>query len=452
MQSFDYDLITLGAGSGGVAGSRRAAALGARVAICEQQRVGGTCVLRGCVPKKLLMYGAHFAEELEDARGFGWRIDNAVLDWGALVGAKNRELERLNGIYRKMLESSGVTLLEGAARLLDAHTVAVGDRSFTARNILIATGGAPFRPNIPGVELAITSNEALDLPTLPRHIVIVGGGYIGVEFAGIFHAAGAKVTLLVRDDNVLVGFDHELRQHLGAMLRHKGIELHFYSRVTAIHRRAEGVAVELQSGGHIEADQVMLAVGRRPLTQGLGLEALGIHLTPKGAIKVDSQLRTSQPHIYAVGDVTDKLNLTPVAIAEARAVAESLFGSNPVKLDLEDVPTAVFTQPPLASVGMTEERARKLFSPPEVYLAHFRPMKNTLAGRDERTFMKLVVDKKTQQVLGAHMLGPDAPEIIQALAVAIKCGVTKAQFDATLAIHPTAAEEFVLMRTPRPKA
>lgn len=449
MQTFDYDLITLGAGSGGVAGSRRAAALGARVAICEQERVGGTCVLRGCVPKKLLMYGAHFSEELEDARGYGWSIKDASFDWSALIDAKNRELDRLNGIYLKLLENSGVTLLKGAARLLDAHTVAVGEQTLTARHIMIATGGAPFRPAIPGVELALTSNEALELKTLPRHIVIIGGGYIGVEFAGIFHAAGAKVTLLVRDETVLVGFDHELRQHLAAMLRHKGIDLHVYARVSAIHKHGEGVRVELQSGSSFEADQVMLAVGRRPMTQGLGLEKLGIQLNPRGAIKVDAQLRTNLPHIYAVGDVTDKHNLTPVAIAEGRAVAESLFGKNSTQVDLEHVPTAVFSQPPLASVGMTEERARKLFSPPEVFHAHFRPMKNTLAGRDERTFMKLVVDKKTQQVLGAHMLGPDAPEIIQALAVAIKCGATKAQFDATMAIHPTAAEEFVLMRTPR---
>ncbi|MFM7204208.1 MAG: glutathione-disulfide reductase [Myxococcota bacterium] len=449
MQSFDFDLITLGAGSGGVAGSRRAAALGARVAICEQERVGGTCVLRGCVPKKLLIYGAHFSEELEDARGYGWSIQDASLDWSALIDAKNRELDRLNGIYLKLLENSGVTLLKGAARLLDAHTVVVGEQKFTAQHIMIATGGVPFRPPIPGVELALTSNEALELKTLPRHIVIIGGGYIGVEFAGIFHAAGAKVTLLVRDDNVLVGFDHELRQHLAAMLRHKGIELHVNARVSAIHKQGEGVKVELQSGASFDADQVMLAVGRRPMTQGLGLEKLGIQLNPRGAIKVDARLRTHQPHIYAVGDVTDKHNLTPVAIAEGRAVAESLFGKNSTQVNLEHMPTAVFSQPPLASVGMTEERARKLFSPPEVYHAHFKPMKNTLAGRDERTFMKLVVDKKTQQVLGAHMLGPDAPEIIQALAVALQCGATKAQFDATLAIHPTAAEEFVLMRTPR---
>jgi glutathione reductase (NADPH) len=448
--TYDFDLLTIGAGSGGVAGTRRAGSYGAKTAIIESLRVGGTCVLRGCVPKKLLVYGVHFAEELEDAAGFGWDVGTRRLDWAKLVAAKDRELDRLHGIYMRLLENSGVKVIDGRGELVDAHTVAVGNQRYTAERIMIATGGWPTLLDIPGKELAITSNEALDLKALPKRIVVMGGGYIAVEFAGIFAGAGVKVDVVIRADRILRGFDGEVRSHLQDEMAARGVRFHTGSPPVAIERASAAYRVRLAHGTVIETDLVMMATGRAPNTKGLGLERVGVAVDANGAVKVDEWQRTSVPHIYAVGDVTDKLNLTPVAIAEARAIAETLFNDNPMKMDHANVPTAVFSQPPLSTVGLTEEQAEQRHGKVDIYTTRFRPMKATLSGRNERIFMKLVVDPATDRVLGCHMVGPDAPEIIQGLAVAIKCGATKKQFDATVGIHPSAAEEFVTMRDKRP--
>ena len=445
---FDYDLFTIGAGSGGVAASRRAAAHGARVAICEDRRIGGTCVLRGCVPKKLLVYGAHFAEEIEDARGYGWTIEGARLDWGRLIAAKDRELDRLNGIYVKLLTGSNVAIHDGRGRIAGPNTVEVGGRRFTARHILVATGGTPVRLPIPGAELALDSDQALDLPQLPRHVVIVGGGYIAVEFAGIFRAAGAEVTQVIRGERILRGFDAECRAHLQAELEKKGIRILSGAEPARIERSAAGVRVTLGDGTVLDADHVMMATGRRPNTRGLGLEEAGVVLNKAGAIAVDPFQATTVPGIHAIGDVTDRINLTPVAIAEGRALAATLFDGRPTRMDHGCVASAVFSQPPLATVGLGEEDAIAQCGAVDVYTANFRPMRHTLSGRDERTLMKLVVDRASQAVVGAHMVGADAPEIVQALAIAVKARLTKQDFDRTVAVHPTAAEEFVLMREP----
>jgi glutathione reductase (NADPH) len=446
--AYDYDLFTIGAGSGGVAASRRAAAHGARVAICEDRRVGGTCVLRGCVPKKLLVYGAHFAEEIEDARGYGWTIEGARLDWGRLIAAKDREIDRLNGIYEKLLAGSNVTVHAGRGRIVAPNAVEVAGRRFSARHILIATGGHPVRPAIPGADLAIDSDQALDLPTLPGRVVIVGGGYIAVEFAGIFRAAGAAVTLAIRGDRILRGFDGECRTHLQAEMAKKGIAVVAGAAPARIDKLGDGLCLTLQDGRRLEADQVMLATGRAPNSAGLGLEAAGVVLNKAGAIAVDPFQATTAPGIHAIGDVTDRVNLTPVAIAEGRALAATLFDGRPTRMDHAGVASAVFAQPPLASVGLSEEDGLAQFGAIDVYTANFRPMRHTLSGRDERTLMKLVVDRATQAVIGAHMVGADAPEIVQALAIAVKARLTKQDFDRTVAVHPTAAEEFVLMREP----
>lgn len=459
MHRYDYDLFTIGAGSGGVAASRRAGATGARVAICEEDRVGGTCVLRGCVPKKLLVYGTHFSEQLHDAPGYGWSIDHARLNWGELIHRKNLELDRLNDIYLKMLHNNHVSLIPGRGKIIDAHTVQVGSQTYTAENILIATGSWPVRPEIPGSEYAITSNEALDLKVLPKRVVIVGGGYIGVEFSGIFRAAGCDVTLLVRDDDILVGFDADIRKHLHEEMERKGIHIHTHTHVTAIQKDSDqkdsddehspNLTVQCGEGLSYQGDCVMFSIGRRPLTEGLGLEALGIQMGDRGAIQVDEYSRTNLPSLYAVGDVTNRMNLTPVAIAEARALVETLFHNNPTSVDYHDIPTAVFSSPSVGTVGLPEHVWAQRGIPITVYTSHFRPMKYTMSGRQEKTFMKLIVENASQKVVSIHMVGPDSPEIIQSLAVAVKCGATKAQFDATMAVHPTAGEEFVLMRTPR---
>jgi glutathione reductase (NADPH) len=454
MAQYDFDMFTIGAGSGGVASSRRAGSYGARVAICEDSRVGGTCVIRGCVPKKLLVYGAQFADAFADAAGYGWEIAPPVHDWGALIAAKDREIGRLEGVYRKLLKDSGVKLLEGRGRLVDAHTVEVGGKRYTAANILVATGAHPVLPAIPGIEHAITSNEALDLKSLPRHIVIVGGSYIAVEFAGIFQGLGAQVTMIIRGDTLLRGFDDDVRVTLAQELRARGIEIHVHTNLTRIEKHGHGVDLTTTKDEILSADLVMYATGRRPNTRGIGLDEAGIRLGEHGAVIVDEWSRSTVPHIYAIGDVTDRLNLTPVAIAEGRALAETLFNQNPMKMDHADVPTAVFSQPPVGTVGLTERVARERHGAVDIYRATFRPMKYTLSGREERTMMKLVVDRASDRVLGCHMVGADAPEIIQGLAIAIKCGATKRQFDQTTGIHPTAAEEFVTMRekVPEPKA
>ena len=448
MARYDFDMITIGAGSGGVASSRRAGSYGAKVAIVEESRIGGTCVLRGCVPKKLLVYGAQFADAFADAAGFGWHVTPPSFDWPSLIAAKNKELDRLEQIYKNMLKSSAVEVIEGRGVLVDPHTVEVAGRHYTAENILIATGGHPTVPDIPGIEHVISSNEALDLATLPRKIVIVGGGYIAVEFAGIFRGFGSEVVEIIRREELLYGFDDDLRVALAQEMRGRGIEIHTRCNVTRIEKAPrEGYSVFTSIGQEISADLVMYATGRGPNTRGLGLAEIGVKTNERGAVAVDAWQRTSIPSIYAVGDVTDRLNLTPVAIGEGRAIAETLFNNNPIRMDHADVPTAVFSNPPIGTVGLTEEQARKEYGDNvDVYVARFRPMKNTLSGRDERTLMKLVVDGKSDRVLGCHMLGPDSPEIIQGLAIAVKCGASKRMFDQTVGIHPSAAEEFVTMR------
>jgi glutathione reductase (NADPH) len=450
MPKYDFDLFTIGAGSGGVAGSRRAASYGARVAIAESVRIGGTCVLRGCVPKKLLVYAAHYAEEFEDAAGFGWSVGERHLDWGRLIQAKDRELDRLNGIYINMLKNAGVAIMNGRARLIDPHTIELEGKRYTAETVMIATGGWPSLPKIPGIEHAITSNEALDLKALPKRVIIVGGGYIAVEFAGIFCAAGSAVTQVIRADRILRGFDEDVRQFLQTEMAKKGIVLRAGEQVQSIEKTPNGLRLVVQSDTAIEADAIMYATGRAPNTGGIGLEEVGVALNKKKAIAVDEWSRSTVPNIYAVGDVTDRVNLTPVAIHEGRALAETLYNNNPIKPDHTNVPSAVFSQPPVASVGITEAQAREWHGAIDVYRTGFRPMKHTLSGRDERIMMKLVVDRRSDRVLGCHMVGADAPEIIQGLAIALKCGATKKQFDQTVGIHPSAAEEFVTMRDKLP--
>jgi glutathione reductase (NADPH) len=449
MRAYDYDLITIGAGSGGVRASRLVGGWGRRVAVAEKSRVGGTCVMRGCVPKKLLIYGTQYGEELDDARGYGWTIDGARLDWGALIEAKNRELDRLEGVYGGILRRNNVDLIEGKGVLADRHTVEVAGQTYTAEKILIACGGWPTLPNIPGIEHAITSNEALDLPELPERIVIVGGGYIAVEFAGIFGAGGAAVTVIIRSEELLRGFDEDVRSFLGDQLIRRGIDLRRATLVRALDKTNEGLVITLaDGGGTITTDVVMYATGRSPNTHGLGLEEAGVELALNGAVVVDEWSRSSVSNIFAVGDCTDRMNLTPVAIAEGQAFAESQFNAKPTPMAYENIPSAVFSQPPVGTVGLTETQA-KLRGPIDIYVTRFRPMRHTISGRDESTLMKLVVCAETDRVLGCHMVGVDAPEIIQGLAIALKCGATKAQFDATIGIHPTAAEEFVTMRERR---
>ena len=451
MAQYDYDLFTIGAGSGGVRASRVSASYGAKVAIAEERYLGGTCVNVGCIPKKLLVYAAHFREDFEDAAGFGWSVGERRVDWNRLIANKNAEIQRLNGVYQKLLEGAGVTIINGRARILDSHTVVVGERRYRARYILVATGSWPTVPNIPGAEHSISSNEAFYLPSLPRRAIIVGGGYIGAEFAGIFHALGVKVTQIYRGRLFLRGFDDDVRETLADEMRKKGVDLRFRTTVEKIEKGQEGLRAKLVDGTVLETDQIMFATGRHPNTSELGLETTGVELNRKGAVAVDDYSRTSVPSIYAIGDCTDRLMLTPVAIAEGRAVAETLFSNNPMRPNYANVPTAVFSLPNVGTVGLTEREARERHGKIDVFRTRFRPLKHTLSGRDEMTMMKLVVDRATDRVLGCHMVGHEAGEIIQGLAVALTCGATKAQFDATIGIHPTAAEEFVTMRSKAPE-
>ncbi len=446
---YDYDLFTIGAGSGGVAATRRAGGYGARAAICEDMRVGGTCVLRGCIPKKLLVYAAHMQEEIRDSAAFGWTIPAPAFDWSKLIANKDAELDRLNGIYEQMLANANVDLLMGRGRLLDPHTVRIdgpdGSRDVTAETILIATGGWPELPQLPGIEHAISSNEALDLAHLPERIVIVGGGYIAVEFAGIFHHLGVDVTVVIRRDLLLRGFDHDVRVHLQAELVRQGIDVKQACKITAIRRQGDVLVFDNTDGVHLEADAVLFATGRAPRTSNMGLEAAGVAVRDTGAIVVDARSRTTVENIYAVGDCTDRVNLTPVAIAEGRALVETLYNDNSQIFDYDNIPSAVFSQPPIGQVGLTEEQARLRYENISIYRAAFRPLKNTISGNKGRVLMKMVVDADGDRVLGCHMVGNDAPEIIQGIAVALKSGATKADFDETIGIHPTAAEEFVTM-------
>jgi glutathione reductase (NADPH) len=447
----DVDLFVIGGGSGGVRAARIAAGHGARVMLAEEFRVGGTCVIRGCVPKKLLVYASRFADSFADAAGFGWTVPEPSFDWAALVAAKDREITRLEGLYRQTQDKAGVEIVDTRAVLEDAHTLRLlkDGRKVRARRILVATGGRPNLPaGLPGVEHAITSDEAFDLKALPRRIVIVGGGYIAIEFAGLFAGLGAQVTLVHRGREVLRGFDHDLAARLHAAYAHRGVAFLLGDALTGIEKTAEGLAARTAGGGALEADQVMFAIGRRPNTEGLGLEAAGVATGTDGAVLVDPDGGTNVPHIHAVGDVTNRINLTPVAIREGHAYADSVFGGRPWRVDHADIPTAVFSTPELGTVGLTEEQAKAAFDGLDIYKAEFRPLKATVSGRAERVFMKLIVDAASDRVLGAHVLGEDAGEMAQLLGVAVKMKACKADFDATMALHPTAAEEFVTMRVP----
>ena len=448
--SYEFDLFVIGAGSGGVRAARFAAGFGARVAVAESRYLGGTCVNVGCVPKKFLVYGAHFADDFEQAAGFGWQVSESDFDWPTLIANKDREIQRLNGIYRNLLVNSGVTLLEGHARLLGPHEVEVNGQRYSARHILIATGGWPQVPDIPGKELAITSNEAFFLEQRPKRVLVVGGGYIAVEFASIFHGLGAQTSLIYRQELFLRGFDGSVRQHLKEELEKKELELLFNANIARIERQADGsLLATLEDGRQLETDCVFYATGRRPMLDNLGLENTGVTLNDKGFIQVNERFETSEPSILALGDVIGRVQLTPVALAEGMAIARRLFKPEEYHpVDYRLIPTAVFSLPNIATVGLSEEQAREQGYQVKIFESRFRPMKLTLTTSQERTLMKLVVDAGSDRVLGCHMVGPESGEIIQGLAVALKAGATKRIFDETLGIHPTSAEEFVTMRTP----
>ena len=448
--TYDFDLFVIGAGSGGVRAARFAAGYGARVAVAESRYLGGTCVNVGCVPKKLLVYGAHFAEDFEQAQGFGWSMDQAQFDWPTLIANKNREIERLNGIYRNLLVNSGVTLLEGHARLLDGHSVELGGKRYSAKHILIATGGWPHVPDIPGREHVIDSNQAFFLPQLPKRVLVVGGGYIAVEFASIFNGLGAQTSLLYRGELFLRGFDGAVRQHLREELSKRGLDLQFNSDIARIDKQADGsLLATLKDGRELAIDCVFYATGRRPMLDNLGLENTEVQLDERGYIQVDEQYQSTAPSIMAIGDVIGRVQLTPVALAEGMAVARRLFKPEEYrKVDYKMIPTAVFSLPNIGTVGLSEEQAREEGHRVVVFESRFRPMKLTLTDCQERTLMKLVVDADSDRVLGCHMVGPEAGEIVQGLAIALKAGATKRMFDETIGVHPTAAEEFVTMRTP----
>jgi len=449
MSEYDYDLFTIGAGSGGVRASRIAASHGAKVAVAEEYRVGGTCVIRGCVPKKLFVYASSFAEEFEDAEGFGWTVGETSFSWEKLIANKDKEIDRLNGIYIRNLQNSGVEIFQSRAILKDAHTIHLNaeKRDVTADKILIATGGTPFLPaNVPGIEHAISSNETFHLKTLPKRGIVVGGGYIAVEFAGIFNGLGVETKQLYRGEKILRGFDDDLRDGLTEEIRKKGVDLRTMSDITRIDKTEAGLVATLVDGEKIETDFIMYATGRSPNTEGLCLDLLGVKTKPNGAVEVDAYSQTSVPNIYAVGDVTDRAALTPIAIREGQAFAETVFNNNPIAVDHSIIPTAVFSQPELGTVGMTEAEARAKVGEVDIYKTSFRAMKHTMTGRQEKTFMKLVVDTKTQRVLGVHLMGPASGEMIQAVGIAVTMGATKQQFDQTVAVHPTAAEELVTLK------
>ena len=445
-RSYDFDLFTIGAGSGGVRASRIAAAHGAKVAVAEERYLGGTCVNVGCIPKKLLVYASEFSDAFEDAEGFGWTVGASSFDWNRLIANKDREIERLNGVYERLLTGAGARIIRGRAEIIDPHTVAINGERLTTRYILAATGSWPSVPVVRGAELAITSNEAFHLDRMPRRPLIVGGGYIAVEFAGIFRGLGAKVALAHRGPLFLRGFDDDLRAALAEEMRARGISLHFSVVIEKIERVPAGLRATLSDGSTIDADLVMFATGRRPNSQGFGLDRVGIALDMQNAVMVNEYSQSSVESIYAIGDLTSRKNLTPVAIAEGHALADTLFGGRPRTIDYDNIASAVFSQPPIATVGLTEAEARKRYGAVDIYKSAFKPLKHTLSGRAERSLMKLVVEPAGGRVVGAHMIGPYAGEIIQGVAIAVKCGATKAQFDATIGIHPTGAEEFVTMR------
>ncbi len=452
MQTFDHDLFVIGGGSGGVRAARMAAQRGARVALAEVAQMGGTCVNVGCIPKKLYSYAAHYAEAFEESHGFGWVGAAPAFDWNILKTNRAREISRLNGVYIELLKSARVRIIEGWATLVDGHTVDVGGQRHSAKSILIATGGKPSVPDVAGREHAITSNEIFDLTPFPQRLLVVGGGYIACEFASIFNGLGARVTQLYRGPQVLRGFDEDVRAFIASEMTKTGVDLRLNADVAAIERRADGLQVELAGGGSVSVDTVLYATGRVPKVKGLGLEAAGVRQNAAGAIQVNEQYQSSVPSIYAIGDVTARLQLTPVALGEAMALVDHLFapaaGKMPRNMSYEFIPTAVFTHPSIGTVGYPEADARKKFGKVTVYRSEFKALKHTLSGSSERTLMKLVVEDATDRVVGLHMVGPDAGEIVQGFAVAMKAGATKAVFDSTIGIHPTAAEEFVTMREP----
>ena len=449
MTQQSIDLFVIGGGSGGVRAARIAAGHGARVMIAEEYRVGGTCVIRGCVPKKLLVYAARFADEFEDAAGFGWTVPKPAFDWATLIANKDLEIARLEAAYVAALERAGVNLVRSRARLEDAHTVlleATGER-IRARHILVATGAWPDLGHpIAGIEHVISSNEAFHLEALPKRVLVQGGGYIAVEFAGIFNGLGSEVTLVYRGEDILRGFDDDVRAHLHAEMERRGIRIITRKTVTAVHAKRGAFSASLSHDETVEVDKVMFATGRRPHVSGFGLEAVGVELASSGGIKVDGYSQTSVPHIHAVGDVTNRVNLTPVAIREGHAFADTVFGGRPTRVDHTDVPTAVFSEPEVGTVGLTQAQACARLAKVDIYKTSFRPMKATLSGRDTRTFMKLVVDGTTDRVVGCHIVGADAGEMVQLVGIAVKMKATKADFDAVMAVHPTATEELVTLR------
>jgi len=449
MADYDYDLFVIGIGSGGTRAARVAAAHGARVAAAEEYRVGGTCVIRGCVPKKLLVYGAHFAEDLADARRFGWDVPaDCKFDWKTLTGNVFEEVDRISKAYNTTLDSHKVEVINERAELTGPNSIRLASgREVTSKYILIATGARPHIPTCPGHEHGITSNEAFHLESVPKRILIAGAGYIANEFAGIFHEFGAKVTLINRSDQILRGYDEQIRDRLLQISMMKGIDFRFNAKFEGIEKQADGsLKVSMSNHAPIEVDCVMFATGRVPNTENLGLDAAGVELNEKGAIRVDDDNRSSVPSIFAVGDVTDRIQLTPVAIREGQAFADTIFGNKPTRVDYHCVPAAVFSHPQMAGVGLTESQAKIKFGSVKVYVSDFRPMKNVLAGRNERALYKMICDSETNKILGIHMIGPEAAEILQAAAVAVKAGLTKDAFDQTVALHPTMAEELVLMK------
>ena len=448
MKKYDYDLFVIGAGSGGVRAARIASGFGARVAIVEDRYLGGTCVNVGCVPKKLLFYASHFSEDFENAKGFGWTVGSPRFYWQNLIKNKNKEIGRLNDVYRKLLDNAGVGLINGRGTLVDANTCVVDSKHYSAERILIATGGWPSIPDIPGKEHVVSSNEVFFLETLPEKIIIVGGGYIAVEFAGILNGLGVDTTLLYRGPLFLRGFDQDVREFVAEEMRKKGIQLKFQINIDCIEKIDKQLRATLNDKSTLLAGQIMYATGRKPNTEELGIESLGITLDKNAAIVVNHQYQTNIPSIYAVGDVTNRVNLTPVALAEGMFLAKFLFNNEDSLVEYENIPTCVFSQPNIGTVGLTEETAKKKYKQINVYKSSFTPMKHTLSGDDEKTFMKLIVDKETDRVVGVHMVGPEAGEIIQGISIAMKAGARKTDFDKTIGIHPTTAEEFVTMRDP----
>lgn len=446
---YDYDLFVIGAGSAGVRAARMAAGLGAKVVIAEDRYLGGTCVNVGCVPKKLYVYASQFSESFSAAAGFGWKVSDTTFNWANLVANKDKEIGRLQTVYDRLLHDSGVHVVNGRAILVDAHTVKVADKTYSAERIIISTGGWPFVPDVEGKEHIVTSNEIFNLPTLPKQMVIVGGGYIAVEFAGIMHGLGVDVTIFERGPKVLRGFDEDVRDFLVAEMIKKGIKFMFNTRVDKIDLQCEGLTVHTTQGETVATELVMYATGRVPNSKNLGLEALGVAVDGVGAIQVNDDYQTNVPSIYALGDVTNRVNLTPVATSEGMALVNKLYANSAKQVDYENIPTAVFSQPSIGTVGLTEAQARAKYPEDiDIYKTDFKPMKNTLSGSSERTLMKMIVVRSSDVVVGMHMVGPDAGEIIQGFAVAMRAGATKAVFDSTIGIHPTAAEEFVTMRKP----